>query len=360
MGGGTKRIVRTALCAALAAALAIGAPLAGCSSTSSQSSSTTTNIAAYYGDKVLSEDEITSYTQSFREANNLTDDHQWNNYLTLSGYTVETWRENVIRQKVDRELVRQRASELGVTVDDAKVSAYIDEMRSKAGIAADDDKAWTDYLKQYGKTPESLREDYNFSSLEQQLFEKESDLSTEARSEMCTDYLKTNFADQVVRHYYALTFDLQDQQGTTACLQELEGLSGDALVQRFDQLIVERKAANESFEADLGWDFLYDENTIDPEGLLRNAKLNAGQLYSQPLTGTDALRVVYCAEREAFSGTISYDAIESANLKTVIAELTMASQWAAMLQQYLEGLEAKANVQVVPLPEGLPYDVKED
>ena len=350
------RLFVVACMAALALALVVG-----CSGSQGEQRS----IAAYVGDDVVYEDEITDYTKEFRAQRGYEDDATWAEYLTEEGLTGTTWRESVIRQKADRILVQRKADELGIAPDSAAVEQRVASMREQAG-AADDDAAWEDYLAQSGRTPEEIVNDLEFSSVEQQVISAEVDFSGELRSQMCDDYISTNLADQVVRHYYAFEFDSEAQDDAQALLDELAALDESKLVERFvvsaqadgesDVVEVAEGDASAIQATDLGWDFAYAEYDIDPDLALRKAKLNAGELYREVLYGADTLRVVLCAERVELSG-ISYDDIPSVSLKEYIASLTLTSQWAALTSQYLSELEKAADVQVVPMPEGLPYDV---
>ena len=362
--------------------------LTGCAGESNEER----DVAAYVGETLIYEDEITDYTSTYRSANGLEDAQAWANYLTTMNMTPQTWREDVIRKKADRILIEQRASELGITADEEAIDTRIAQMRENVG-AADDDALWEEYLSQNGLDAAEMRDRLVMSSLEQQLVDAEVDLGDEVRSEMCDDYIQTNLADQVVRHYYAFEFDLGFKDQAKELLDELAGLSGHDLAARFGVDAQDGDSPNDSdkqasaasdnpdeqvsatsdspgaqgvdsksFKSeplDLGWDFLYTEAAIDPDLALRKAKLASGELYRKVLTGTDAYRVVYCAERHDFSAVNKFDAISSDSLKAVIGDLTMSSQWAALLSQYLTDLETQANVQVVPMPDGLPYDVEE-
>lgn len=327
----------TCICAALMACLF----LTGCAGARDLR-----DVAAYVGDEVVYEDEVTDYTQQLRDKRGYADDDTWAKYLNEEGMTGKTWRESVIRQMADRILVRKKAEELGITPDQDAVTARIEAMRKQAG-AVEDDVAWSDYLAATGQTPEGLREDLEFSSIEQQVVSREVDLSTEVNSQMCDDYLHLNLADQVVRHYCAFEFALDDEKSAEALVAELSESEGEALLARF---------GDSGKTADLGWDFEYAEYVIDPELKLRKAKLDEGQLYKAVLVGADALRVVACIERVELE-SVSYDEIKSESLKARIKSLTQTSQWAALTSRYLDKLETEANVQVVVMPEGLPYDV---
>lgn len=355
-----RNVVVVFITTALAASLIV---LAGCSGAASggPSQSASSGLAAYGDDFTITEDEVTDYTQRFRQVNNLVDDASWAAYLQERGKTGSTWREGVIREKADRILIERKAEELGIKADEAAVADKIESAKKNAGIDPADDAAWQGYLAERGQTPDEVRDAYEFSSVEQQVFSAELDLTSSMKDEMGNDYIKEHLADQVVRHYYALGFDLDDEAGARAVLDELKGLSGPDLAERFLALCDERGAgATKNLDAgSIGWDFMFDNFTVDPNGLLRKAKLAAGDLYGEPLKGADEYRVVLCVEREELVGDKPYESINSDSLKPVISDLALTSHWAALFQQYVSGLEEKAHVQVTYMPEGLPYDVTE-
>lgn len=344
-----------ALCALVGGCSGGGQGAASASVTSAEAAPE--GAAAYFDDWVLTEDEVSAYTDEFRKEHGYEDDASWAAYLQGNDMTGKTWRESVIREKADKELMLRKASELGITADENAVAARIEADRANAGIAENDDDAWRAYLEQTGQTPEELEESYEYSSIQSQVFNEELDLSAETQAEMCNDFIKANLADQVVRHYYAIGFDADDEQGAQSLLAELKGLSGDELVKRFVQ-ICEQKADTSTEDAgSIGWDFLYNGSAIDLDNKLRKAKLQAHELYAEPLKGTDGYRVVLCMEREELVGDDIYGSLQSESLKALIADLSIKAHWTALLKQYMADLEKEAGVQVTYMPEGLSYDV---
>lgn len=342
--GRWKRVVM-----ALAVALMAGA-FCGCAAQQQQ-------VAARFGDHVITEDEVTAYTVGYRAQNGLQDDEDWKSYVSLSYHDTKTWREEAIRVLADKVLIEEKAVALGISADEERVAGTISEEKEKAGIASDDEQAWTEYLAEHGTTPQEHRETLEYSSIEEQVYRSELNFTDELQSEMCTDYIKAHYADQVMHHYWAIPFDLGDGEAAQACLDELKGLSGDALRTRFVELYGEAvDGSPDAVSYDIGWDFLYSEGDIDPEIRLRNSNLYGGDLYDGVLEGTDKLRVALCDERVELVDP-DYDKIESESFKNIISAYTLATTWAAECRNYLTELEQAADIQVVPMPDGLPYAV---
>lgn len=326
--------------------------LSGCSAAQSQ------DTAATFGGHVITEDEVAEYTAGYRAQNGLGDDEEWKSFILSRYADTKAWREEAIRVLADEILIREKASELGITVDEDRVSQAISDEMEKAGIPEGDEQAWSDYLAESGQTPQGYREKLEYSSIEEQVYRSELDFTDELESEMCTDYIKRNYSDQVMHHYWAIPFDLADREGARALLDELKGLEGDELRERFVEAYDETAGEGEGAAGyDIGWDFLYAEGRIDPDIDLRSANLSAGTLYDGVLEGADALRVVLCDERIELVDP-DYDSIESESFKQIIRAYTLATTWAAKCNSYLSELEEAAGIQVAEMPSGLSYAVE--
>lgn len=342
-------------------ALAFATVLVCASCLSSCSSSEPERTAARFGDHVITETEVSDYTQAYREKKDLVDNGDWANYLATTSQTAESWRQEAIRTLADRILINDKAAELGITCNLEAVEAKIDQEKDVAGVAKDDDQAWSEYLAERGQTPEQLRSDLEFSDVEQQVFKAELSFDDQMRAEMCDDFISANLADQVVHRYSAIAVPLDDRNLAQRYLQELEGLQGSELLQKFEQLLEEeRSKGSELQNGDLGWDFVYNEIAIDPEIELRKAMLQKGELYDGVLEGTDALRIVLCTDWASFARTPTYESLESEDLKDVVESLALVSNWAARCSQYLSDLEEAAQIKITEMPEDAEYAVSDD
>ncbi len=317
--------------------------------------------AAKYEGGTIAEAQVTAYTEQYRAENDLEDDVAWSQYLVNSGQDASTWRESAIRQLVQKDLVQKKAEELGISADESVVEEQISADKKSAGVDESDDSAWETYLADQGKTPQGVRESYEFSSIEQQVFTSELNLTSELEEEMCDEYIAGSLADQIVHRYSCLVFtNKTDAQKT---LDSLLKLKSDELASEFESLIAESTTTLESTGAvscDLDWDFIYSEGVVDPKIKLRKANLSPGQLYQKVLKGTDGYRVILCTGKGDFYKTPKYSQIQDEDLKSVIHRLTLASTWASKCQQYLNELVEAADVQVSTVPEGLPYDTVEE
>jgi len=349
--GNVRSQVRIVVIAAVA--MAVMFLMGGCSSG-------TGGVAARFTGHEITESQVEEYTQNFRNTGDLTDDAQWQAYLESAGLTVTTWREQAIRTLADQALVSDKAAELGLTADAAQVEERIAQAQRAAGIDPGDDAAWDAHLQKLGQTPESYREQCEFNVLEQQVFVKELDFTDKAQDELCDEYIHKNLGDQVLRRYVAIEYPLDAAAEAEECLAELRGLEGDGLVKRFAELAKETQKQSTSTlaDGDIGWDFMYDEQTIDPDTKLRSALLKPGELYAHVLKGSDAYRVVMCAERVEVTGDVTFASLQSDSFKECIEGLVKTTLWAEQCNEYLAKLEQEANIQVSAMPSGLSYDVE--
>lgn len=353
------------LIAAIAAAvcLLLACVCTGCSGSDQ-------NVAAKFGDHTISEDEVTSYTDDFRAQNGLADDANWVQYLQGNSLTGKTWREQAVRTLAERVLVEDKAKELGVSANEDDVNSQLSKAKQQAGVAEDDDSAWSEYLSARGTTPDKYRENLEFTSVEQQVLRKELNFDDALEEEMCDDYIKTNLADRVVRRYSAIVLERTDKDKGEQLLNELKRLSGDELESRFAELAQENSTDTESSQigGDIGWDFTYSEGLVDPKAKVRYSKLKAGELYPKLVKGTTTdgakvYRIMFCTGVVNFEQTPKFSQLpdeNSSTIRSVVEQLTLATKWAGKCQEYLENLVNDANIQVAEMPSGLSYDLVED
>ena len=310
-----------------------------------------TLVAAYVGDTTISEDEIVSYTEEFRESNGYTDDDAWRSYLSSEELDAKTWREEVIAQFANEILIRQKAAELGFTVDEDAVDEKIEELKEYYGIDEGDEEAWAEQLEELGTTEEELRETYEFSNLESQVFSEELPLELAEDDETMQTFIKENLANIVTRKLAAIVYDTKKE--AKAALAELKELSDDELAERFAQLANESNGTDD--DGNVGWDLQTDFTSIDEDSLL--TKLSVGELADAVFQTDDGYAVFMCTDKFTFEGDTAYDDIEDEDLQSYVLSYATSSYWSSECENYLSELRDEANIQVAQMPVGLPYDV---
>lgn len=138
---------------AAAMALALGL-LAGCAGG-------TTGTAATVNGVDIPEKTITDYVQSLREAQGLTSNDEWESYLSESGQTDQSLRDRVVDIMVSREILRQGAKDLGISVS----SAEVDEALAAKRKTYASDASWKEALADAGLTESTYRQELELDLL---------------------------------------------------------------------------------------------------------------------------------------------------------------------------------------------------
>lgn len=142
--------------------LAVSAGLAtGCSSEVSESegdpiasrSDTSQGVAATVNGSPIGERSVTAFIEYRRAIEGLEDDHDWAEWLDVEGLTPESYRESIIEDYIDLELLRQGAEDLGVEVSEDEIDEYITEEWGEMT-----DEEWQKNLDRLGITDERYRD----------------------------------------------------------------------------------------------------------------------------------------------------------------------------------------------------------
>ncbi len=138
----------------------------GCSSADVNES-----VAATVDGNEITEGDIADEVQAYRESHDLTDDEAWEDYLENHGYTPETFREAMIDDLVENDLVEKECEERGITVEPEEIDSFVDSMRdyygTQNGIETDED--WEAFLADQGLTEEEYRSNYKSNTLSSKL-----------------------------------------------------------------------------------------------------------------------------------------------------------------------------------------------
>ncbi|MBO4365639.1 MAG: SurA N-terminal domain-containing protein [Eggerthellaceae bacterium] len=313
--------------------------------------------AAEFGGAVISEDEVTAYTEQFRQRASLTDDASWRVYLAGQSMDAKQWRESAIRSLATEALVRNRAQELGIEASEEDVADSVAAAKARYGVAQGDEAAWKDALESIGYTPEEYRASCELASIEQQLVATECASQIEASKDKIQEYLAANLADRVIRDFSVLTFAGNDEDAARAAFEELSGLQGAELAARFEEMVEQQSADADVYSGRLGWDVLYGtEGVLDPD---KKINVMGGELYPELVDAQGQWQIYLCNKRFVFEPGVTYETIEDQSLRKAIEQLALSSNLASITQSYLSNLVEQANVQVYSMPEGLPYDLED-
>lgn len=146
--------------ASLVLAVACFGCLAACTSGASSEgdpivarTDTSKGVAATFNGKSIGEGAVTAYIEYQRSADGLEEDADWAEWLDAEGETPKTYRESVIDDYINTELMLDAAEELNVEVTDEEIDEYkLDEWGELS------DEEWQGHLDRLGITDERYRD----------------------------------------------------------------------------------------------------------------------------------------------------------------------------------------------------------
>ena len=328
--------------AALAAVLCV-CGVAGCAGGSA-------DVAASCDSFTITEQQVSDYTAQFRATNGYEDDAAFATYLVTQSLDTAGWRDEVIRALAERELIQQKADELGIPADETAVDQAVEAAR----MSYDSDEEWAAALESWGMTEDEYRSNCELANVETQVLQQELDTDATVSDDAAQSYIESSLMDRVTRSYAVISF--ASESDAQAALDELSGLEGDALKARFDEIAAAQSdALTDEYSGSLGWDLAYDASTfIEGDD---NLKLQPGDLYKKIIADGDVYRLYMCTGRFAFETGVTFDAIEDESLKSYITSAAVSSVLATEAQQYLYELVDAAGVQVHQMPDDVDYNV---
>lgn len=332
--------------ACVAAAMFSVLALAGCGG----GETLTGGVAATVNGTEIAEDKVTTYIQSLRDSQSITNDKDWANWLNNSGYTPETLREAVINMYVTQELEKEAAADQGIEISDDDVDAVVESMRSNY----DTDEAWQNALESAGYSEESYRENVYVPMLEEQLLEAVIDeKDKKADDETVLQYvsLYAPSLDGMKRSSHIL-FSADDEATANDVLAQLNaGADFAALAQQYSS---DGSAAN---GGDVGWNGLNTFVTAYSDAL---DKLSEGEI-SGLVTSEYGIHIIKCtAVWNAPEKIESLDQVPSEVVDTIRTQMADPATLQKAYTDYLQGLRDEADIQINDMPANVPYNVDMD
>lgn len=350
----TKTIAGRACSAVIAGALAvsIALPLTGCSSGA---------VAATVNGVELSETKVTEYMEQFREANDLTDDTTWAQWMVDNSYDAESIREVAIDYYVELMLIEQEAAANNVVVSDEEVDEAIAEVREYYEL---DDDEWDEQLDSAGYTEDSYWEYIYYLLL----------------SDILQEIVITNVeVDDEDVLYYANVYSsyLDGVQDIDVIVFEAADVdyAKEALTQILDGTITFDEA-KETVGGGDDYDGLYLMTGVDENITNVVTDLVAGDIVEEVVESDDAENyfIIRCNDVVSVPETTSDDSDEDSEddgpwysvdelqdcVYEACYELVYESNESTAYSYYLDEVRENADVVYYDMPEGLSYDVSTD
>lgn len=303
-------------------------------------------VAATIMGQEITEDEVTSYIETFRKGISCTDDQAWAEYMASRGSTPESVRTTTIYELAAPIVVKAKADEEGISVDDDAVQAQIDGIKSSLLMTSDD--AWQSELDRMGTTQDDLWERYANKNLEEQVFEKVAG-NIEPTEKDVRNYVEANLLGQTAKKIEVVFGN------DYTSMQKAQDDARAAKTGRAGMTKIEKRAgdAKKTHARKLGWDFAAELTSNMKSNI---ADIKKGQVGDTLLSEDGTYYLFYVSDTYTFPKKASaYEPKDRAMAKAVrklARESLRQSAGSVWLQQQIE-----SGIQINDMPSGLSYDV---
>ena len=357
----TANIMKAVCGAGLAATCVWG--LAACADGASASGTKTYTggVAATVNGTEIPEDEVTGMVESIRSQMSMTDADTWGQWLADNAMTPESVREEMIDSFAQQELIKQGAKEKNISVE----SSEIDDIVNKTKANYEDDEKWKAALEQAGFTEEKYRENVESQLLQKKL--TESFASDEEPSQ--EDLLKyaqmyASAYDGAKRSSHIL-FDSGDEATAQSVLDQINSgqLDFAEAAKQYSKDNAEGTGGSAAKGGDVGWDKLSSFVTEYTDAL---AGLEKDQV-SGLVTSQYGIHIIKCTDVFNAPKVVGEDGTETVELTSTdqipvefldsVKESLKQQNQSTAVQEWFNEYKENADIQINPMPEGLPYAV---
>lgn len=301
-------------------------------------------VAATVDGHDIMESDVNGYIDGYRKAYGLVTDAQWATFLDEQGSTASAYREAVIRQIAERYVVSNIADGEGISVSSDEIDAAIDDAKSQAGYA-DDDDGWDSFLSSIGKDADSYREDVRLTLLVRKYAETHASIQTPSEAQM-RSYASTDVSKYTGKRVVSVSFS-RSVDATAA----KEGLGSDGIGM---DAIDAAAGRHDGTVTNLGWTGLADMSSACTMAI---ADLSAGQ--ASDVTYDDGKYVIFYVAQEFYAGTdgsVDVSAMPEELYDRLRSDVSSSINANAM-QACLDSLMDEHDLSINDMPSGLPYDI---
>ncbi len=326
----------------------------GCSNTHEESSSQD-SIAATVDGVEIYESEVTAYIQNYRSQSGYAEDAAWGELLATAGMNGAGFREDVIEGFVTREIIRTKAAEQGIVVEDAEIDAYVED--TKAYYETEEE--WEEALVAAGMTEDEYREEIKLQLTDQYL--QESFSAGEPSEEDLLLYAQM----------YATTYD-GAKKSSHILFSADDAVLAQEVLDKINSGELDFTTAAQEYSLDstsavdggnVGWDKMTSFVTEYQEAL---DALQKDQI-SALVESTYGVHIILCTDvyeapkTTAEDGTstvtiTSLDQIPADWIESISTDLTTQQQTEAY-DEWLTAQRELVGVVIYDMPSGLPYDL---
>ena len=315
----------------------------------------TGGVAATVNDVNITEDTISEYIMSIREAYGYDEDADWAQFLYDSGYTPETYREEIIQEYIDELLVTMAINEYEITVTDEE----IDEEWNEAVESYGDEDSFLTILSYMGYDEDSYREALESSLQEEKLTD------TVAPEEEVTD-------DQIVEYFNENLDSYNDTRRSSHILIEVEDTEDEEELAEAEaeaeevleliesgELTFEEAAAEYSDDSsaedggDVGWDC---QSSFVDEYQEALDELEVDEVSGIVLSDY-GYHIIMCTDYFYVEDSVSSVDEIPEDFQDEVSEILLETQVEEDYAAWLDEYEASADIEIFDMPEDVPYNV---
>lgn len=172
-------------------------------------------VAAKVNDVEIGENAVTAYINNIRYGNELQSDEDWGQWLYDNGYSIDSFRADIVNYFVNQELVRQACDQQGIAVSDEEVNQAFD---SAKGDTSDAD--FKQELESDGMTEDMYKASLKISLLTSKL--SDAVVGDVVSDEDLLNYVKICYPDDIAED--ATSLDGVDEEKVQKCRETLESL----------------------------------------------------------------------------------------------------------------------------------------
>ena len=345
------RPLRTMLLVGVLSACVCG--LVACSESNASS-----GVAATVNGQEISEQAVTDEVAHIRAQSGLSDKEQWGKFLVQNDMTPESVRENVIDTMVEKKLIKDACADLDIIIEDSEVDEAINSFKENY----QSDESWKNALEQAGFTEESYRDNINGSMAEKKVgehFEEQVEVTDEDYVSSAKTY--ASYYDGAKRSSHIL-FKVEDANDTEAV--DNARAQAEEVLARINDGSLDFAAAAAEYSGDegsaenggdVGWDKL---NSFVDEYTDALSDLELGQV-SEPVEsqyGFHIIKVTEVFDAPEADDITSMDQIPEA-FRQNIQDMAVSVKANTLYTDWLAEVKEGAEIDIKPMPKGLPYDI---
>ncbi|MBO4352319.1 MAG: SurA N-terminal domain-containing protein [Eggerthellaceae bacterium] len=341
--------IRRAVLVALAAALACAFAIVGCASDNAD-----TRVAGRVFDHDITEQDVIDYLADYREGCAVTSDEEWAAWLQQKGTTPEALRKEVVQYLAENWLIERAAELRGVSVSDEEIAEALEKQKSQYAS----EMAWTRALINSGYTEDAYILSVKSDLLKQKIKETFADPANVSDEDL-QDYANNRISGVTTKRSSAIfvSSDMESGGNMAAKAKAQQAKAALDAGEDFASVFDEYSSTKYSDDGDMGYDYYSTPNMAYNKALIGLREVGA---VSDVIESDDGYYVIVVTD--VFSGV---DGRGPMKLKKFPPELLdefrnelARKQADDAYNEFYTSNVSEAQVAVEPMPDDLPYDVK--